>query len=287
MSARTRGDWILWGALGCTLVVTAHAEYTLAVATGVHWIVAGAVPGALDLYVIRALQVHRDVLTAVVVMVAVNVASHLVAAGVLEVHWALISAVGALAPVLLWRIHYLMRVHPNEAAARWRLRRLWGLKHDAPEECTPECTPGPSAGAVNAPVLDSDDTLWVPEWMQEEVRRTHPSALPGAPVDEAHPGAGAPGAASDAAPGSARPEGAPALHIVGAPPSAPEDDAPGDEKPHPEDLMKARTLDMADRRRTSMRALRKQFGWGQNRATEVRRRLNAEYERNGVPWASS
>ena len=110
MSAPTRKDWILWGALGCTLVGTAHAEYTLATATGVHWFVAASVPGALDLYVIRALQVHRDVLAAVLAMVVINVASHLVTAGVLPVHWGLISAVGALAPLVLWRIHYLWRL---------------------------------------------------------------------------------------------------------------------------------------------------------------------------------
>ena len=64
MSAPTRGDWILWGALGCALVSTAHAEYTLATAAGAQWLVAGAVPGALDLYVIRALQMRRDVFLA-------------------------------------------------------------------------------------------------------------------------------------------------------------------------------------------------------------------------------
>lgn len=109
MSTHTRRDWILWGVLGCALVSTAHAEYTLATATHVNGYVALAVPGALDLYVIRALQQRRDVLAAVLVMVAVNVTSHLMTAGVLPVHWSITAAVGALAPLLLWRVHYLWR----------------------------------------------------------------------------------------------------------------------------------------------------------------------------------
>ena len=157
MSTRTQGDWILWGALGCTLVATAHAEYTLATATGLHWVVAGAVPGALDLYVIRALQKHRDVLPAVLVMVAANIASILVAQGVLPLHWGLYSAVGALAPLLLWRVHYLWRVQAKASTA---------------------------AGAVSAPVLEAStppgtDADWLPDFLADQV---HPvletSALP-------------------------------------------------------------------------------------------------------------
>lgn len=147
MSTRTQGDWILWGALGCTLVATAHAEYTLATATGLHWVVAGAVPGALDLYVIRALQKHRDVLPAVLVMVAANIASILVAQGVLPLHWGLYSAVGALAPLLLWRVHYLWRVQAKASTA---------------------------AGAVSAPVLEAStptgtDADWLPDFLAEQV----------------------------------------------------------------------------------------------------------------------
>lgn len=107
MSTRTRKDWILWAQLGCALVVTFHAEYTLALAAGVNEYVALAVPGALDLYVIRALQKHRDVFAAVLVMVLANVASHLVSAGLIPVGWAVYSAVGGTVPLLLWRGHAL------------------------------------------------------------------------------------------------------------------------------------------------------------------------------------
>ena len=107
MSARTRKDWILWSALGCALAGTAHAEYTLAVAAHFNEWVALAVPGALDLYVIRALQQRRDVFVAVLAMVAANVAAHLVVAGVLPVEWPVVSAVGAVAPLIVWRVYSL------------------------------------------------------------------------------------------------------------------------------------------------------------------------------------
>lgn len=120
---RVPKDYVLWGALGCVLVGTAHAEYTLTVATGVHPWVAASVPGALDLYVIRALQVRRDVFLAVLAMVGVNVVSHLVTAGVLAMDWRIVSAVGALAPLILWRIHSLWYLR-----SRTRSEVLW----DAP-----------------------------------------------------------------------------------------------------------------------------------------------------------
>lgn len=148
MSARTRQDWILWGALGCALVGTAHSEWSLAVATGAHPWVALAVPGALDLYVIRALQMRRDVFVAVLAMVAVNVAWYLVHSGDVPVTWALRSAVAAIAPLVVWRVHALGRT-------RNRTELLWDTEAgavDAPVEYT---APEP------APVLPSAPA-WVP-----------------------------------------------------------------------------------------------------------------------------
>lgn len=104
-----RDGWILWAALGCALVSTAHAEYTLALSVGASEYVAWAVPGALDLYVLGALRRNREVLAAVLVMVAANVSSYLVHSGDLPVGWPLRSAVGALAPLILWRLHSLWR----------------------------------------------------------------------------------------------------------------------------------------------------------------------------------
>jgi len=102
-----RRDWILIGSAVCAFVVTASAEFTLATACSIPEYIAWAVPGALDLYVLRALRVRRDVLVVVLALVLVNAASHLVSAGLLPVTWALITAVSAIAPLVLWRVHVL------------------------------------------------------------------------------------------------------------------------------------------------------------------------------------
>lgn len=168
MSARTRKDWILWAQLGCALVATAHAEYTLATAVHLNGYVALAVPGALDLYVVRALQKRKDVLPAVLVMVAANIASILVAAGVLPLHWALYSAVGALAPLLVWRGHVL-RVHEGGAAE---------MSTAAPMT-SPEVTPTVPAPA-SAPEYDAPD--YIPDWVSEERTAPVPASAPALPA---------------------------------------------------------------------------------------------------------
>ena len=147
MNPRTRNDWILWAQAGCALVATAHAEYVLATSVNLHWIVAGAVPGALDLYVIRALQKRKDVLPAVLVMVAANVASILVQAGVIPLHWGLYSAVGALAPLLLWRGHVL-RVLEQEGTGAVSAPEPPALA-PAPETYSPQVNDSPWAAGFH------------------------------------------------------------------------------------------------------------------------------------------
>lgn len=132
-------DPILWGAVGFALASTAYAEYNLAVVLGANEYIAVAVPGALDLYVLRALQVRRDVFLAVLAMVAANVTWYLVHSSDLQITWVLRSAVGALAPLILWRVHSLKYT-------RTRTELLWGRPR--PAESTPEYT---DAGAVSAP----------------------------------------------------------------------------------------------------------------------------------------
>ena len=121
-------DWLKWVAAGFALAATASAEYDLACAIGMNEWIAVAVPGALDAYVVRALRAHREVLTAVLAMVGVNAASHLVTAGIMPVDWRLITAVSAIAPLVLWRVHALST--PGEA----RRRVLWGLPWRASTE---------------------------------------------------------------------------------------------------------------------------------------------------------
>lgn len=162
MSTRTRTGaraWvrahpILAGALACALVGTAHAEYTLATSTDVNKWVALAVPGALDLYVIQALRVHRDVAGAVLAMVVANVVSHLIVAGLYptDIRWqvGVTAAVGALAPGIVWRVHSLERT-------RNRAELLWGLEAGAVK--SPEKDTAPEPAPVAAP---DPSAAWVP-----------------------------------------------------------------------------------------------------------------------------
>ncbi|MFF7982306.1 helix-turn-helix domain-containing protein [Streptomyces sp. NPDC007901] len=125
-------DVLKWGALIAALVATASAEYELALAVGFNTWVAAAVPGALDLYTVRALRTGREVLTAVVAMIGVNAASHLVTAGLLPVNVPLVVAVSAIAPLVLWRIHSL------------------GTAPDAPRDAqdTEDAVPSPAVPSV-------------------------------------------------------------------------------------------------------------------------------------------
>jgi len=146
---------VLAGALACALVGTANAEYTLATGTHVNEWVALAVPGALDLYVIQALRVHRDVAAAVLVMVAANVASHLLTAGLYPAgYWwdfGITAGVGALAPGIVWRVHSLERT-------RNRTELLRGVPAGAVK--TPEEPSAPE------PVLGQDKCFCGATWDQ-------------------------------------------------------------------------------------------------------------------------
>ena len=124
MKLRSLKDPLKWVAAACALVATASAEYELARAIGMNPWVALAVPGALDAYVVRALRAHREVLTSVLAMVGVNAVSHLLTAGVLVLDWRIITAVSAIAPLVLWRVHALGT--PGE----WRRRTIWGVLDD-------------------------------------------------------------------------------------------------------------------------------------------------------------
>lgn len=106
-----KNDYLKWAALLAALVATASAEYELARQVGFNQWVAAAVPGALDIYTVRALRAHRDVLAAVAAMIGVNAASHLVTAGLLPVDVPLVVAVSAIAPLVLWRVHRLADEH--------------------------------------------------------------------------------------------------------------------------------------------------------------------------------
>jgi hypothetical protein len=120
-------DPLLWAALAAVLTVLASAEYQLAVACGFGRYVAAGVPAALDVYALAALRARRDVLVVVAALIAVNAASHLVEVGLLPVSVALVVAVSAVAPLVLWRVHRLSEGQAEPAAT------------------PPESTPEPSA----------------------------------------------------------------------------------------------------------------------------------------------
>lgn len=144
----TRGEWLKWVAMGCALVATFYAEYTLAVASGMHPWVSVAVPGALDAYVVRALVRSREVLAAVLAMVAVNVCSHLVTTGVLTVGWPIIAAVSAIAPLVLWRVHALGEPeHVNVSSGTVSV----------PEHASTPCVTATPGHATSAPARDWDE----------------------------------------------------------------------------------------------------------------------------------
>ncbi|GAA3854065.1 hypothetical protein GCM10023084_05350 [Streptomyces lacrimifluminis] len=114
-------DPLLWAALVAVLVVLASAEYQLAVACGFGTYVAAGVPAALDVYALAALRARRDVLAVVVVLIAVNAASHLVEVGLLPVNVQLVVSVSAIAPLVLWRVHRLSEAAPEPSEAATEL----------------------------------------------------------------------------------------------------------------------------------------------------------------------
>lgn len=125
-------DPLKWISVAAAIAATSTAEYDLARAIGMEATIAASVPVALDAYVVRALWSHKEVLTSVLAMVGVNAASHLVTAGLLPLGWQLITAVSAIPPLVLWRVHAL------QTPGTWRARKLWGIAKGEHVEGAPE-----------------------------------------------------------------------------------------------------------------------------------------------------
>ncbi|MFI1608139.1 hypothetical protein ACH4YN_39575 [Streptomyces griseofuscus] len=130
-------DVLGWLAMGASVVVAAQGEWSLAVACHFGVWVAAALPVAIDAYAIRAMQTGREVLPAVLLMIATNAASHLHRGGVLPVSPWLVVAVSAIAPVVLWRVHALRRRTPHGTPA-------------VPQGNTPAVEPVPTASPAPA-----------------------------------------------------------------------------------------------------------------------------------------
>lgn len=99
---------LLYGALAAAFVLTASAEYSVAVAMHFGTWVSYAFPVAVDAYVLAAVRTRREVPAAITGMVAVNVLAHLVNADLVPVTVWTVSALSTVAPVIVWRVHHLM-----------------------------------------------------------------------------------------------------------------------------------------------------------------------------------
>jgi hypothetical protein len=143
-------DLLKWGALAAALATMASAEYDLARACGFGELVAAGVPAALDIYTLRALRAHREVLVTVVAAILVNAVSHLVALALLPVTWPVVVAVSAIAPLVLWRVHAL-----GGPAAAAPVKAVAGTPVPAvsAERVHPDTPPVPAAPTV--PILGS------------------------------------------------------------------------------------------------------------------------------------
>lgn len=160
-----RRDWLKLAALLFALVATASAEYELARAVGFNQWVAAAVPGALDIYTVRAMRAHRDVLVAIGAMIGVNAASHLVTAGLIPVNVPLVVAVSAIAPLVLWRVHSIgdQPIATPVAVEREPFADL--STFEAPPQVEAPATPVAALHAVPAEVAAraAVSALWTPD----------------------------------------------------------------------------------------------------------------------------
>ncbi|MEV6212125.1 hypothetical protein [Kitasatospora sp. NPDC051914] len=175
-----RMDFLSWLSMLAAVAVSAHGEWTLGIVCGFHPVVAAGLPLALDTYVLRALRAGREVLPAVLGMMATNAASHLVAADVVEAGWPLIAAVSSIAPLVLWRVHVLAhRVAETEQSPAAEVPPA--VEQPAPDlldvvegSVYPEPVPAPQPAEAERVHLDF---LPLPQWapaVVEEPARPRP-----------------------------------------------------------------------------------------------------------------
>lgn len=145
-------DYLKAGAMIAALVTMAPAEYHLAQGCGFGQYLAAGLPASLDIYTLRAIRTGRDVLAVGVVMIAVNAASHLIAAGHLAVSWGLIVAVSALPILVLIRVERLGKGaqdggHPEAEPMDDHFRAAAELTEPEPEPVVVERTDKPELPA--------------------------------------------------------------------------------------------------------------------------------------------
>ncbi|MGW3846871.1 hypothetical protein [Streptomyces fagopyri] len=250
-----KNDYLKWGALLFALVATASAEYELARQVGFNQWVAASVPGALDIYTVRALRAHRDVLAAVAAMIGVNAASHLVTAGLLPVNVPLVVAVSAIAPLVLWRVHRLADEHdaPEVAVEVQRMPDVPEV-YPAIEVHVPEVPEAVPASARMLPLMTACG-------LRRPVRE--PIAEEPVPAPQVH----VPGPEVRPGPLPLGPTGYPRLPSLDVEPEEPED-----EPVYPDPLIPEVRRDFPDEV-PGVRRLKEQYGIGQARAQRIRDEL--------------
>ncbi|WP_181785098.1 hypothetical protein [Streptomyces phytophilus] len=160
--------WSLRLALAATIGLTASGEYALAKLAGCSGSLAWLLPVAIDVYVVQTFRRHRDVLPALLLMIAANAIYHLAdrtefgMAAKDRPEWWLIVGVAAIAPVVMWRIHRIGR--PREGAPK--------PSASAPVEST---APSVDESASEAPRVD------------ESPRESAPTESPDASGESAPP----------------------------------------------------------------------------------------------------
>lgn len=148
--------WAARAIIAGTVGLTASGEYALARMVGFDKTVAWLLPFVIDVYVIQAFRRHRDIIQAITLTIAANVAYHLADARLFGLTptakptWWLIALVASVASLILWRVH-LMTAPPK--LPREARRRRQKQRQPAPVAATvpaPEAPPVPTAPAANS-----------------------------------------------------------------------------------------------------------------------------------------
>jgi hypothetical protein len=123
--------WAARAIIAGTVGLTASGEYALARMVGFDKSVAWLLPFVIDVYVIQAFRRHRDIVQAITLTIAANVAYHLADKGLFGVEkvkdghepmWWLIAMVASVASLILWRVH-LMTAPPKPPRERRKKRQ--------------------------------------------------------------------------------------------------------------------------------------------------------------------
>jgi hypothetical protein len=160
--------WAARAIIAGTVGLTASGEYALARMVGFDKSVAWLLPFVIDVYVIQAFRRHRDIIQAITLTIAANVAYHLADKGLFgveivkrrhEPQWWLIAMVASVASLILWRVH-LMTAPPKPPRERRKRRQGAAAPADNSSRQEPPATPTErptTVAAETAPPVDKSE----------------------------------------------------------------------------------------------------------------------------------